>query len=305
MPIEIALMIEGQAGLTWPRWQRVARAAEDLGFVGLYRSDHYTNAAPPDQESLELWVSLTWLASHTSRIEFGPMVSPMSFRHPSTTARMAMAVDDLSDGRLILGLGAGWQAREHDNFGLDLLELKPRFQRFEEGLEVISRLMRDATPQNFNGAFYQLKDAVLLPRTQRAGGPPILIGGNGANRTLGLVARYAAEWNAVFVPAQRFSELNARLDTLLARQGRVANSVRRSLMTGCWYAQTDAELSNLLARRNVSLDQVQSRGMIVGTAAHIRAQLDGLAAAGVQRVLLQWLNVDDIDGLTHMAKALL
>ena len=305
MAIEIALMIEGQAGLTWPRWQRIARAAEDLGFAGLYRSDHYTNAAPPDEASLELWVSLTWLASHTSRIEFGPMVSPMSFRHPSATARMAAAVDDLSGGRLILGLGAGWQAREHDNFGLDLLDLKPRFQRFEEGLEVITRLLRDSAPVTFAGDFYRLRGAQLLPRTQRAGGPPILIGGNGAKRTLGLTARYADEWNAVFVTAARFAELNARLDLLLAQRGRATTSVRRSLMTACWYAATDAQLDSLLAHRNLTLAQAQARGLIVGTASHMREQLDALAAVGVQRVLLQWLNVDDIDGLTSMARALL
>ena len=105
--LEVAIMIEGQDGLNWPRWQRVAKAVEELGFAGLYRSDHYTNATAPDKDSLELWVSLTWLASHTSRIQFGPLVSPVSFRHPTMTARMASAVDDLSDGRLTLGMGAG------------------------------------------------------------------------------------------------------------------------------------------------------------------------------------------------------
>src|SRR5215212_5490159 len=97
--IEVAIMLEGQNGLTWPRWQRIARAVEDLGFVGLYRSDHYTEPNSPDRDSLELWVSLTWLASHTSRIEFGPLVSPVSFRHPATLVRMAAAVEDLSEGR--------------------------------------------------------------------------------------------------------------------------------------------------------------------------------------------------------------
>ena len=305
MTIEIALMVEGQAGLTWPRWQRIARAAEDLGFVGLYRSDHYTNATPPDQDSLELWVSLTWLASYTSRIEFGPMVSPMSFRHPSTTARMATAVDDLSGGRLILGLGAGWQVREHENFGLDLLDLKPRFQRFEEGLEVITRLLRDAAPVNFEGQFYRLKDAVVLPPTQRSGGPPILIGGNGEKRTLGLVARFADEWNAVFVTPSRFAELNSKLDDMLKARGRAIGSVRRSLMTGCWFAAHDAELTSMLSRRNLTLEQVQSRGLIAGTVPHIRAQIDALEAVGVQRVLLQWLDVDNIEGVTALAKGLL
>jgi alkanesulfonate monooxygenase SsuD/methylene tetrahydromethanopterin reductase-like flavin-dependent oxidoreductase (luciferase family) len=107
--LEIAIMLEGQNGLNWPRWQKLAAAVEDLGFVGLYRSDHFTNADGPDLDSLELWVSLTWLASHTRRIEFGPLVTPFSFRHPAFTARMACAVDDLSGGRLTLGVGAGWQ----------------------------------------------------------------------------------------------------------------------------------------------------------------------------------------------------
>ena len=233
MAIECALMVEGQAGLTWARWQRIARAVEDLGFAGLYRSDHYTNADPPDLDSLELWVSLTWLASNSKRIEFGPMVSPMSFRHPTMTARIASQVDDLSCGRLILGLGAGWQVREHTNYGLDLLEMKPRFERFEEGLTIISALLTRADPFTYNGKYYRVKDALCLPRPARAGGPPILIGGNGARRTLGLTARFAQEWNAVFVPPAKFTELNARLDALLLAQGRAPASVRRSLMTGC------------------------------------------------------------------------
>ena len=109
--LEVAIMIEGQNGLNWDRWRRIAGAVEQLGFVGLYRSDHFTNSRPPDTDSLELWVSLTWLAANSKRLEFGPLVSPVSFRHPAMTARMASAVDDLSGGRLNLGLGAGWQAR--------------------------------------------------------------------------------------------------------------------------------------------------------------------------------------------------
>jgi alkanesulfonate monooxygenase SsuD/methylene tetrahydromethanopterin reductase-like flavin-dependent oxidoreductase (luciferase family) len=134
--MEIALMLEGQDGLNWPRWQRLVQAAEDLGFAGLYRSDHYTNAQPPDKDSLELWVSLTWLADNTNRIEFGPLVSPVSFRHPTMTARMAAAVDDLSAGRLTLGLGAGWQEREHTHYGRDLLDIPARFERLQEGVTV-------------------------------------------------------------------------------------------------------------------------------------------------------------------------
>ncbi len=185
--MDIAIMIEAQNGLTWSRWQNLAAAVEDLGFVGLYRSDHFTNAQPPDMESLELWVSLTWLASHTKRIEFGPLVSPLSVRNPVLTARMASAVDDLSGGRLTLGLGAGWQEREHDKFGFDLLELKPRFDRFEEGLEVITRLLRSEKPVTYEGKYYRLHEAALLPPPARPGGPRILVGGNGEKRTMSLV----------------------------------------------------------------------------------------------------------------------
>ncbi|HKG27446.1 MAG TPA: LLM class flavin-dependent oxidoreductase, partial [Thermomicrobiales bacterium] len=96
---DVAIMIEGQDGLNWERWQRLAAAAQDLGFAGLYRSDHFTNADGPHRDALELWTSLTWLAGHTRRIEFGPMVSPVSFRNPVITAWTAAAVDDLSGGR--------------------------------------------------------------------------------------------------------------------------------------------------------------------------------------------------------------
>lgn len=301
--MEIALMVEGQNGLNWPRWQRMAQAAEDLGFAGLYRSDHYTNAGPPDLDSLELWVSLTWLASHTRRIAFGPIVSPASFRHPALTARMAAAVDDLSGGRLQLGLGAGWQEREHTNFGMDLLELRPRFQRFEEYLEVVTRLLRDAAPVSFGGQFYQLRDAVVLPRPQRPGGPPIIIGGNGPQRTLPLTARYADEWNAVFVPPARFAELSAQLDGLIALNGREPASVRRSLMTGCFFGRDEAAVTAALGPRD--RQALIERGVVVGTAEAVVEQLGRYKAAGVQRIMLQWLSLDDLDGVEQLAAQVL
>ena len=214
--LEVAIMIEGQNGLTWPRWQKIVRLVEELGFVGLYRSDHFTNAKPPDRESLELWVSLTWLAANTSRIEFGPLVTPFSFRHPAFTARMAAAVDDLSGGRLTLGLGAGWQEREHQLFGFDLLDMKGRFARFEEGLECISRLLQSNEPVTFAGQYFQLHEAQMLPHPARKGGPPLLVGGNGFKRTLPLAARFADEWNANSLLPEQFKKANQHLDDLLA-----------------------------------------------------------------------------------------
>ena len=301
--MDIAIMLEGQNGLNWPRWKRIAQAVEELGFAGLYRSDHFTNSNPPDLDSLELWTSLTWLASHTRRIEFGPMVSPISFRDPRMTARIARDVDDLSGGRLTLGLGAGWQVREHNNFGYDLLDVPRRFARLEEGLEVVTRLLRSDEPVDLAGEYYQLRQAILMPRPQRPGGPPILIGGDGLRRTLPLVARYADEWNAVFVPPPRFIELNARLDELLAAEGRAPGDVRRSLMTGLVFGRDDAELQIKLRGRDTA--QLKERGLVVGTPDEVKSQLRNLAEAGVQRVMLQWLDLDDLAGLEALARSVL
>jgi F420-dependent oxidoreductase-like protein len=301
--MEIAIMIEGQDGLTWPRWQKIAALVEDLGFAGLYRSDHFTNADAPDKDSLECWTSLTWLASHTQRIEFGPLVSPLSFRPPALTARMAAAVDDLSGGRLTLGLGASWQKREHQLFGFDLLDLKSRFERLEEGLEVITRLLKSDQPVSFEGKYFHLHEAILLPRPQRPAGPRILIGGNGQQRTLRLVARYADEWNATFQSPAGFARLSARLDEYLKVEGRAPASVRRSMMTGLRFAQTHAALERKLDGR--TMEELQGGGFIVGVGDQIQPQLAALELAGLQRIMLQWMDLDDLDGLSGLAKVVL
>jgi len=306
--IEIAIMLEGQNGLTWPRWQRLAKAVEDLGFAGLYRSDHYTNASPPDIESLELWTSLTWLASHTKRIDFGPMVTPLSFRNPTMTARMAAAVDDLSGGRLILGLGAGWQEREHTNYGWDLLDVQSRFARFEEGIEIILRLFCSDEPSDFAGTYYSIQEGILLPRPQRPGGPPILIGGNGPKMTLPLVARFATEWNSIYLPVEKFTELNTQLDQILDETGRQPDEVRRSMMTGCEFGKDKSEVKKKVKARTkgkLSPKELHERGLLVGPAAEIVDQLGVLADAGLQRVMLQWLDLDDLAGLEELAKGVL
>ncbi len=301
--MDIAIMIEGQNGLTWTHWRRLAPAVEGLGFAGLYRSDHFTNASPPDKDSLELWVSLTWLATHTSRLQFGPLVTPASFRHPVMTARVAAAVDDLSGGRLTLGVGAGWQEREHKLFGYDLLDLRQRFVRFQEALEVIRRLLQTDEPVSWTGTYYRLQEAVLRPRPHRSGGPPLLVGGNGFTRTLPLAAQYAQEWNAVLIPPARFRELSARLDALLHSRGRPPSALRRSLMTGCVFGRNDLDLERKLRGRTVS--DLRSRGIVVGTPAAVVDQLGECALAGVQRVMLQWLDLDDLDGLESLAKTVL
>lgn len=303
--LEIAVMIEGQNGLNWTRWQRIARLVEELGFVGLFRSDHFTNGSPPDLDSLELWTSLTWLADNTRRIEFGPLVTPFSFRHPAFTARMASAVDDLSGGRLTLGLGAGWQEREHTLFGFDLLEPRARYDRFEEGLEVVTRLLQSDEPVTFEGRYFQVRGAVLLPRPQRKGGPRILIGGDGGKRMRSLIARHAVEWNCVMLTPLDFAERNRLLTETLSAAGRKPETVRRSMMTGCVFGKDDAALREKLSARGRSLEQLHRRGIVAGSAEQVREQLGRLEEAGLQRIMLQWLDLDDMEGLEALARAVL
>jgi len=306
MNMDIAIMIEGQNGLNWPRWKKIGKLVEELGFAGLYRSDHFTNSSPPDIDSLELWVSLTWLADNTERIEFGSLVTPFSFRHPVHTARMAGAVDDLSGGRLTLGLGAGWQAREHEKFGFSLLDIDGRFRRFAEGLEVTKRLLRSDEPCNFSGEFYTLNEAVMLPRPTRKGGPPILIGGNGEVRTLPLVVRYADEWNANFIPAEEVRRLNRILDGILEESGRHPGEVCRSFMTGCVFGRSDAQVrERCKLYGDYTPKELLEEGNIVGIGSQISEQLSNLADIGLDRVMLQWLDLDDLDGLEALAKAVL
>ncbi|QIN81304.1 TIGR03560 family F420-dependent LLM class oxidoreductase [Rubrobacter tropicus] len=300
--IEVAIMIEGQYGINWERWKRLGRTVEDLGYAGLYRSDHFTEPEGPLEDALELWTSLAWLADNTERIEFGPLVSPVSFRHPVITAWQASAVDNLAGGRLRLGVGAGWQKREHDAFGFDLLDTDRRFARFEEGLEVITRLVRSERPVSFAGEFYRLEDAVLTVRSPRPGGIPVVIGGNGPRRTLPLTARYADEWNAVFLTAGKFADLNAGLDGLLREAGRQPEEVHRTLMTRGVFGRTEAEVDGKLG--GVPREDLDA-AVIVGTADEFVDRLGRLEEAGVRRVMLQWLEADDVDGLEAMAGSVL
>jgi F420-dependent oxidoreductase-like protein len=303
--LEIAVMIEGQNGLNWPRWQKIVRLVEDLGFVGLFRSDHFTNSNPPEMDSLELWTSLTWLAGNTKRIEFGPLVTPFSFRHPVHTARMASAVDDLSNGRLVLGLGAGWNQREHQLFGFDLLEPQARFDRFDEGMQVVTRLLQSDAPVTFEGQYYQLRGATLLPRPQRPGSPRILIGGNGVKRTLSYVVRYATEWNCVSLPPQDFAHLNGRLTEMLTEADRSPQSVRRSMMTGCVFGKDAATLNKKIAERKRTLEELRQNGTVAGSLSAVKEQLAALEEAGLQRIMLQWLPLDDLESLEALAKGIL
>lgn len=302
---QIGIMVEGSRGLNWSRWKRLLQTAEDCGYQCVFRSDHFTNPAGEDQDSLELWISLAYAASHTKSIEFGSLVAPVTFRHPSMQARYAAAVDDLSGGRLALGMGAGWQAREHQRFGLPFYDFATRYQMLEEALQVTRLLLRSDTPSDFNGKYFQLENAILLPRPARPGGPPILIGGNGPKRTLPLVAKYADEWNADALDLDTYRARRATLGDYLSEEGRAVDDIKHSLMTNVIYRQTQAQLDAVLHESGVSNEALRAGKMIVGAAAEVVDQIAARFEAGVDRVMLRWLELDDMANLELLARDVL
>ena len=312
--MRIGIMIEGQEGLTWERWFRIADRVESLGLDSLWRSDHFFSLmGHPDRPALECWSSLTALAQRTQRIRFGPLVSPMTFRHPALLARMAAAVDVLSSGRLSLGLGAGWNEAEHEAFGIVLPPLKERFDRLEEGIAVIKALWTGA-PVDVDGRYYRLRRAAALPRPVQRPAPPLLIGGDGETRLLRIVAKEADEWNSHAPGPQAYRAKRARLEEHCRDVGRDPAAIHRSWMGGIVIGRDAHEVvekgrwmqSFLSALSGVAPtsapDELRRRNWLVGTPDQVATQLDAWSEVGVERVMLQWYNLDDLEGLDQLAQ---
>lgn len=295
-------MVEGQDGLNWDRWRAIARTAEEVGFAGLYRSDHFTNPVGPYKDSLECWISLAWLASNTSRLEFGPMVSPISFRHPAMLVRQAAAIAEVSGGRLQFGIGAGWQDREHTNYSYHLGDVPERMARFREAVQIMAHLLHSDAPLDFSGKHYSMHEAVLLPRPKHR--VPIVIGGSGKNVTLPLVARYADEWNSGGRSPEDFAETSRYLDGLIEKAGRPKDSVRRSMMVFLRTGRDQADLDARLTARPVN--EMLRRSGLIGTHAQVKERARQLEAAGVQRLILNWMDdYDDVEGMAALGRAVL
>jgi F420-dependent oxidoreductase-like protein len=311
-------MIEGQEGLTWERWRQLMAAAEDLGFESLWRSDHFFSVmGRPERPCIETWVSLAIAAAETSRLRFGALVSSMTFRHPALLARMAASVDQLSGGRLVVGVGAGWNVPEHEAFGFVLPPPRERLDRLEEGIEVILRLWAEGKA-NFDGKYYQLRDAEAWPKPAQKPRPPLLVGGGGEKRTLLITAKYADEWNsgAPLTPEgyrQKVEVLNQHCE----RVGRDPVSIAHSRMAAFLIARSDAEITDRGRALQVvvpSLAQVESselprtlleRGWLVGTPGQVIEQIRAYEEAGCQRIMLQHHNQTDLDVLQLIAEEIL
>jgi alkanesulfonate monooxygenase SsuD/methylene tetrahydromethanopterin reductase-like flavin-dependent oxidoreductase (luciferase family) len=228
--VDLSIQVEGFNGLTWQRWKRLVDEVETLGFAGLYCCDHYDAPFTVGLPSLEVTLALTYAADHSERLRFGPLVSPLSFRDPVMLARQAMALDDLSGGRMVLGIGAVWIEDEHLRYGYDFGDARARMDRLAEGAEVIFKLCREAEPVSFEGRFYQLRAAQLAPRSPKPAGPTLMVAGKGMPRVLGLVARFADIWTTSRLSVEDFRVGSRQLDVLLERNGRAHASVKRANM---------------------------------------------------------------------------
>jgi F420-dependent oxidoreductase-like protein len=311
---DVGLMIEGQEGLTWERWRRIAEAVDRSGYESLWRSDHlFSLFGVTSRPGLDTWPSLTYLAAATQRIRFGPLVCPITFRHPSMLAREAAAVDVLSGGRLELGLGAGWHDREHQAFGIPYPRTGERMRRLDEGIRVIGALWAGG-PAQFEGRYYRLDGGTAWPKPVQRPRIPLVIGGKGP-KLLEIVARHADEWNCG--GAQKPSTVRERtemLETACRRVGRDPATIRRSWMGGVLIGEHGAALE----RRARGLQEyattraatpaaalpkeLREAGWLVGTGEEIVGQMRGLTAEGISRFNLQFFTLDDLDAVHEIAE---
>ena len=295
-------MIEGQEGVTWEEWVALGLAVEESGLEGLFRSDHYAGLMGDETRgSLDAWTQIAALAALTSRIRLGTMVSPITFRHPALFAKAVTTADHVSGGRVELGIGAGWNVREHAAYGFRFPELPERLERLEEQLELIVRQWTEDDVTH-DGRHYRLEALDAHPKPVQRPRPPVIVGGSAKPRTARLAARFADEYNTNFATLEQCRERSARVLDACTEVGR--EPLVFSLMTGCVVAADRAELRECVRRLMVRMrvegnpdDFVRERSdvMVLGTVDEVVARLRELEAVGVERIFLQHLVHDDVE----------
>jgi alkanesulfonate monooxygenase SsuD/methylene tetrahydromethanopterin reductase-like flavin-dependent oxidoreductase (luciferase family) len=276
--MRVALMIEGQEGVTWEQWRALVQAAEAAGLEGLFRSDHYRSIGRGDPAgSLDAWATLAGLAAVTTKLRLGTMVSPVTFRRVSVLAKLVTTVDHISNGRAELGIGAGWFEAEHDAYGFTFPSNKERLDELDRQLEELTRQWTEAPD--------------IWPRPVQQPRPPIIVGGSAKPRTVRAAVRFADEYNTVFASVDEARERKRILDEAARDAGR--DPLRFSLMIGCVVGRDEGELEERLEQfRKISS---QDAPPISGTVDRVVAQLREYEQVGVERVMLQHLVHEDVE----------
>ena len=322
--MRFALQLEPQQGMTYGDHVAIAKRAEANGLDTLFRSDHYASfPGPADMATTDAWTVLAGLARDTDRIGLGTLVSPVTFRHPGSLAKVITTVDEMSGGRLEVGLGAGWNDLEHRQLGLDFPPIKDRADLLEDQLAILHGLWGEPDGWSHEGHVVSIADAVFhpkpvdvpgRPRTPIGGARPrILVGGGGSPRSYRLAARYADEFNLSSADSPDVARsVNGALDAACEAIGRDPSTLTRSAMIGVLVGRDDAEVKERLTSLTRILGDdadddwlaEREKRWILGTPDRARATVQAFAAAGIERIMLQDFNPWDLDMIDVIGESL-
>ncbi|MET8574129.1 LLM class F420-dependent oxidoreductase [Streptomyces sp. NPDC005012] len=295
--MDLRIFTEPQQGATYDTLLTVAKATEDLGFDAFFRSDHYLHMGGVSglPGPTDAWITLAGLARETRRIRLGTLMTAGTFRLPGVLAIQVAQVDQMSGGRVELGLGAGWYEEEHKAYGIPFP--KEKFARLEEQLEIVTGLWATEVGKTYShhGTHYDLTDSPALPKPAQAK-VPVLIGGSGAKRTPRLAARYADEFNAPFVSVEDTKVLFERVRAAAEEAGRSADDLTYSNALVVCVGRDDAEVARRAERIGREVDELKLNGL-AGSPAEVVEKIGRYIEAGSQRIYLQVLDLEDLDHL--------
>jgi alkanesulfonate monooxygenase SsuD/methylene tetrahydromethanopterin reductase-like flavin-dependent oxidoreductase (luciferase family) len=299
-------MIEGQEGVTWEEWVALAGACEEHGVEALFRSDHYVSGFDESRPVLDAWATICGLAARTTKLQLGTLVSPGTFRQPSLLARNAATADEISGGRIVLGVGAGWMEREHEAYGFEFPPTRERISRFAEQLEIVHDLFRKDSVE-FDGKHYRLQDAPGLKRPRL----PILVGGSAKPGTADPAVRFADEYNCLFGTLEDAGERKQLLDEACERGERDPSTLRYSLMAPLVVGRNDREvrqsaqrIGERFGRDPQTVLERYARNGPVGTVEQVIERLQEIEELGFERVMLQHLAHRDLETVALIGREL-
>jgi F420-dependent oxidoreductase-like protein len=301
--MELRVFTEPQQGASYDDLLAVARRAEDLGFAAFYRSDHYlamgTDGLPGPTDA---WTTLAGLARETTTIRLGTLMSSATFRLPGPLAITVAQVDQMSGGRVELGIGAGWYEAEHTAYGIPFPDTAERFDRLEETLAVVTGLWTTPPGETFSftGEHYHLTDSPALPKPVQSPRPPVLVGGVGPRRTPTLAARFADEFNVPFSSLEVTRRQFDRVRDACRAAGREPSSMTLSNALVLCCGRDEAEIGRRAAAIGRDVDELRENGL-AGTPAEVVDKLGRYGEAGADRVYLQLLDLDDLEHLDLVA----
>lgn len=301
---DLRIFTEPQQGASYDTLLAVARRAEQLGFGAFFRSDHYLKMGGVSglPGPTDAWITLAGLARDTSTIRLGTLVSPVTFRSPGVLAISVAQVDQMSGGRVELGIGAGWYQQEHEAYALKFPSTRERFDMLSDQLAIIDGLWSAPEGEHvtYEGRIHSVVDSPGLPKPVQ--NPlPIVMGGGGKQRTPALAARYAAEFNTPFVPRPFFVEQRLRVQAACEAIGRTRPMVFSAALVVC-AGTTEAEVVRRAAAIGRDPAELRTNG-VAGTVDEVVATLRAWAEAGAERIYLQVLDLHDLEHLDLIAEA--